>query len=101
MQRYVLPNATDALLEFGAIMGRGLETHRAWIGLNEDLAVELRSVLERAREGSTAVTNARSTRILAIKRLAIADKALKTWLTKARLVIMLVRGARWSESWIQ
>jgi hypothetical protein len=100
MQRYVLPNATDALLELGARMAHGLETHRVWIGLAEHSAVELRSLLERAREASATVTNSRSTRTLAIKRLAIADKALKTWLTKARLVVMLARGARWSESWI-
>jgi hypothetical protein len=100
MSQNVLPNGIDALLELGARMARGLDSHRGGIGLDENSTIEFRSILQRAREGSMAVTNARATRMLAIKRLAIADKALKTWLTKARLVVMLARGACWSESWI-
>jgi hypothetical protein len=30
-----------------------------------------------------------------------ADEALTAWLAKARLVVMLARGAKWSERWIE
>jgi len=55
--------------------------------------------MDRLQHAITAFASAQNTRTLSMKRLALADKVLRTWLAKARLVVMLARGARWSESW--
>jgi hypothetical protein len=100
MHRNSLPQSPEDLLELGSSMAHGLEIHRSWIGVSEDVTAGFRAMVERLRQTSVAVANARNTRVLATKRIALSDKVLKTWLTKARLVVMLARGARWSESWI-
>src|SRR5205823_4062504 len=61
---------------------------------------DLQSQVERLTETASILAHARNTADVSTKRLALADKTLKAWLAKARLVVMLARGARWSQSWI-
>jgi hypothetical protein len=97
----MIPKGTDNLLKFATSMARGLDTHGLWLGVGRESIHGVRASLnqlERTREALVAV---RSGRVLANKRICLADIRLKTWLRKARLVVMLGCGARWSRSWIE
>lgn len=94
------PNGTNDLLQFAARVTHGAESHRHDIEVVARRASDLRLHMERLQQAVIAFGSAQNTRMLAIKRLALADKVLRTWLAKARLVVMLARGSRWSESWI-
>ena len=92
-------NGTNALLQFAERMTRGAESHISDLMLAGRWAAVLHAKMDRLQETAAAFGSAHNTRTLAIKRLALADKVLRTWLAKARLVVMLARGSRWSESW--
>jgi len=94
------PDGTENLLQVAGHLAQAMDTHWFWNGVNQDSKQDLQNKVEHMRGALRLETTARSTRDLAINRLGIADKALRKWLTNARLVVMLARGARWSESWI-
>ena len=96
----MLPNKIAALLQLAPHFVAGLSRHEFCSDCSEQLTGELQSQIARFSEAASVLCTARNTATLSTKRLAIADKALKAWLAKARLVVMLARGARWSESWI-
>jgi len=93
------PNGTNHLFDLAARLVRGAELHRCEIAVAARCASDLPVKVERLQQTLMAFTSAQNTRMLSMKRLALADKGLRTWLAKARLVVMLARGARWSESW--
>ena len=96
-----MPNPnSDKLLTGAHALLRGLKAHGAWIHAPCDMATTLESKIREIEESATALAAARDTSTMATNRLTIADRALKAWLTKARLVVMLARGVRWSESWV-
>jgi hypothetical protein len=82
-------------------MEPGVAMHGPWLGLSNIPSERFHLATQRLREAETAFASALSTKVLSGKRVMLADNALKTWLTKARLVILLALGPRWSESWIQ
>lgn len=92
----MLPTATHELLQFGSCIAQAIHEDNLEAAAHEEFA----SKIDRLARALTAVDNSRNTTVLATKRLSLADKTLKTWLAKARLVVMLARGSRWSESWI-
>ena len=94
------PNGTTDLLEFAGRIAHGAELHPDHVSTAGQAASHLRFKMERLLQAVNAFASAQDARMISIKRLAMADKALRTWLAKARLVVMLARGARWSESWI-
>ena len=94
------PNLTNKVLQVAAHLAQAMDSHWFWNGVNQDSKQDLQNKLERLREAARLETTALSTRNLAINRLAVADRILRKWLTNARLVVMLARGVRWSESWI-
>jgi hypothetical protein len=96
----MLPNGTNHLLQFGTQVVQGIEAYGHDLTTGPDSATALRSKLEQLRQAIVAGASALRAKTLAAKRLAIADEALGIWLGKSRLVVMLARGARWSESWI-
>jgi hypothetical protein len=61
---------------------------------------DFRQALNRLRESETAFAILRSTKATAGKWVNAADQALTEWLAKARLALMLARGMRWSETWL-
>ena len=89
----------DDLLHLARHIMAGLERHHLAVDQPQDSAVRLGYQIHRLHETSTALRNLRNNATLSTKRLSLADKTLKSWLAKARLVVMLARGARWSESW--
>jgi hypothetical protein len=94
------PNGTNNLLEFAGRITRGAESHFHDVPSAARVASDLRLKIERLQQAVNVFSSAQNVRMTSIKRLAMADKGLRTWLAKARLVVMLARGARWSESWI-
>jgi hypothetical protein len=96
----MLPTGTDNLLQFSARILTGIDSHGRWIGLGTHSADDLRLKIGRLEQSQAAVDISRNTKILATNRLGLADKVLKTWLEKSRLVVMLACGPRWSESWV-
>jgi hypothetical protein len=101
MPQNTLPAAIQNLLHLADSTVQGLSAHGPWIGLADLPADRFRSVMKKLRDAETKFSEARSAKALAGNRVVVADKALGDWLTKARLVVMLVRGARWSELWIK
>jgi hypothetical protein len=97
----MIPNDVEDLVRFGDRLANGIGTHRSEFGIGEEWAGQMRSKLERLRQAVTSYATAGSTYALATSRLSLADKSLRMWLTKARLVVLLARGARGSESWSQ
>lgn len=93
------PNGTNALLQFATRISHGVESHLHDLTVAGQWASDLRAKMDRLHDTAAAFSSAHNTRVLSIKRLALADKVLRTWLAKARLVVMLARGSRWSESW--
>src|SRR5207237_9927260 len=85
--------------ELAARVTRGAESHLHDIAAAGRYASDLHLKMDRLQQAVTAFDVAQNTRTLSIKRLALADKVLRTWLAKARLVVILARNSRSSESW--
>jgi hypothetical protein len=100
MSPNTLPAGIQNLLQLADAMAQGLARHGPWIGLAQIPADDFRVAAQQLRDAENALAGARSAKTMAGKRVIMADKALVAWLTKARLVVMLARGVRWSESWI-
>jgi hypothetical protein len=58
------------------------------------------SVLERARTAEDEFARSRLVKAAAAERFAEVDDELTAWLAKARLVVMLAHGSKWSQSWV-
>ena len=93
------PNGTNSLLQLTTRIVHGAELHSHDLSLAARWSSDLHAKMDRLQQTLDVVGTTQNTRALSIKRLALADKALRTWLAKARLVVMLARGSRWSESW--
>src|SRR5438046_1494838 len=95
----VRPNRTNHLLELAGRVTRGTESHLHDLAGASRRASDLRLKADRLQQTVMGFATAQNTRTLSIKRLALADKVLRTWLAKARLVVTLARSSRSSESW--
>lgn len=74
--------------------------HGPWLFKGQITAEELRELLDSACTAEERFGRARAVKADATKRFAAADEELTSWLAKARLVVMLACGSKWSESWI-
>src|SRR5689334_3327501 len=101
MAHNTLPSRMNDLLLAAEGMAQGLETHGPWLGLTQVPLGEFRRVLEEVRNAVAAWSVARAAKADAQSRMSAADEAMTAWLAKARLVVMLARGAKWSERWIE
>src|SRR5882724_9646494 len=101
MAHNTLPSRIGDLLSLAEGMAQGLETHGPWLGITQIPVGEFRRVLDEVRNTAAAWSAARSAKADAQSRMSAADEALTAWLAKARLVMMLARGAKWSERWIE
>jgi hypothetical protein len=91
----------ENLIRDAGHLSHAMDTHWFWSSVSEETKNNARSEVERLREAARHETAARATRDMAVNRLTLADKTLRKWLTNARLVVMLARGPRWSDSWQQ
>jgi len=96
----IVPHKPDTLLSSANALHHGLELHGTWINAPYELIASLATKIHQFQEAIDGGATAETTKSMAADRLMIADNTLKAWLTKARLVVMLARGARWSESWV-
>jgi hypothetical protein len=97
----MISDRSTKLLAFAAAMSHALEDACQSIDSVDAARFEFDGKLAGYQHSIDTTEGARRAKVLATSRLAIADKGLKTWLTKARLVVMLSRGLKWSQSWIQ
>jgi hypothetical protein len=100
MPQNALPSGIYDLMQLAENMARGLEKHGRGIKLGSETP-ELRPAFNELREAERAFASQRSEKAAAGKWAAASDAALKDWLAKARLAVMLARGIRWSEMWIE
>jgi len=96
----MIPKGTDKLVSFATSMANGLDTHGLWLGVGDESIRAVRTRLNQFERMREMLVAARNSKALADKRICFTDKHLRTWLGKARLVVMLARGARWSRAWI-
>jgi len=101
MGQNTLASGIDDLLFLAGRIAHGLETHGPWLGMTQVPADEFRRILDEVGKAETAWSAARSAKEYSQTRMAAADEALAAWLEKARLVMMLARGAKWSKRWIE
>src|SRR5439155_12561173 len=101
MGHNTLPPDFNDLLALGRQIASGLDLHGAEPGITEMSTSELQRNLEGAQKADIAWSAARSAKVSSETRLAAANEALAAWLTKARLVVMLARGEKWSRRWIE
>lgn len=78
----------------------GLRRHGRWLLKESFPADEFSGRLLATREAETKLALARAARGEAGRKFAACDLELTSWLAKARLVVMLAYGNKWSESWI-
>ena len=96
----MIPKSSDRLLNFATSLANGLETHGLWLGVGGESIHTVRARLNQLERTREALLTARNAKALAVKRIGLADKHLRSWLGKARLVVMLARGPRWSRAWV-
>src|SRR6266436_9263814 len=102
MRRHTLPcQQVSDLLSFAERIANELDTHGRWLEMIGIRADELRRIVDQVKKAEAAWSAAKSAKASAQTRTTAADEALTAWLAKARLVVMLGRGEKWSERWIE
>lgn len=101
MGQNTLPSGINDLSLLAERIAQGLETYGPWLGITQIPADELRRIFDEAGKAETVWSAAMNAKSYSQTRRAAADEALATWLEKARLVMMLARGAKWSKRWIE
>ena len=101
MRRHTLPCQLSDLLPFAERIANELDTHGRWFEMIGIRADELRRIVDQVKKAEAAWSAAKSAKASAQTRTTAADEALTAWLAKARLVVMLARGEKWSERWIE
>lgn len=101
MSQNTLPSGLLDLLQLARPMSAGLEAHARWLPFAPDAAEQFAAKLARLETAEADFAAARTRKAGAGACLAAADAAQTAWLGKARLVVMLLKGAAWSESWVE
>lgn len=101
MSQNPLPTEINDLVSLAKRIAHGLETHGPWLGITQISADEFRRILDQAAKTETAWSGAARAKRYSQNLMAAADEALSAWLEKARLVMMLARGPKWSEHRIE
>jgi hypothetical protein len=100
MSQNVFPSGVHQLLQLAETIADALERHGPWLRRMEMDAAEFREALEVLRRSETAFATLRSEKAAAGKWVSTADQRMIDWLNKARLAVMLARGSKWSETWL-
>jgi hypothetical protein len=101
MGHNALPSGINDLLSLAERMAHELEAHGPSLEMTHVSAGEFRRIINELRAAATAWTAARSAKASVQVRMTAADEALSEWLARARLVVMLARGSKWSERWVE
>ncbi|MEO6970011.1 MAG: hypothetical protein ABI217_03850 [Chthoniobacterales bacterium] len=100
MAANTLPSGIGDLFQLAGRMEGGLAVHGPWLLKGTVMPEEFGEIISATRKAESNYATARAGKAAAGKRFAEADAALTSWLAKARLVVMLAYGSKWSESWI-
>jgi hypothetical protein len=100
MPANILPSGIDDLFQLAERMHKGIAKYGPWFFQDPTCATDFAGFLKLAREAERTFQLARAEKATAGRTFAAADAALTTWLAKARLVVMLAYGSKWSETWI-
>ena len=100
MTANTLPSGIGDLAILATHIGTGLAAHSPWLGTLPSAAA-FHETLRKLTESEDAYAIARAGKAAAGTRFHAADDALTAWLGKARLVLMLAKGAQWSETWVE
>jgi hypothetical protein len=101
MGHNTLSSEIKDLLLVAERIASGLEAHGPWLGMTQVPAGEFRRILDETGKAETAWLASWNAKGYSQTRMVAADEALAGWLAKARLVVMLARGAKWSERWVE
>jgi len=101
MGQNTLPSGINDLLLLADRIAQGLELHRPWFQMAQIPPDEFRRRLDEVRKADNAWSDTKTAKVSAQVRMTTANKALTAWLAKARLAMMLARGTKWSERWIE
>ena len=96
-----VPTVVKDLLSLGQHVASGLEMYGPWLGMTQTPSSEFRRILDETERAEAAWSNAENTRVQSQARMAAAGGALTAWLAKARLVVMLACGEKWSARWLE
>ncbi|HEY1769944.1 MAG TPA: hypothetical protein VGG02_06785 [Chthoniobacterales bacterium] len=96
----ILPSGIGELFRLGALVAKGLRRHGPWLLKNFMTEKELRNSLTAAQKTEADFARALVARAAAAERFAETQEKLTAWLARARLVVMLALGSKWSQSWI-
>jgi hypothetical protein len=95
------PSSSTDLLSFAEQVANGLEMHGPWVVGMEMASSEFKRILGEAGQAEVAWSAAEKAKAYSQARMATADKDLTAWLAKARLMVKLARGEKWSEQWTE
>jgi hypothetical protein len=101
MAQNTLPPGTYELMQLAENMAYGLDVHGPSLRMMHASPVEFRDAVHVLRESDAELARLRRETLAVRTWMNAADKALTEWLGKARLAVMLARGVRWSEGWIE
>ena len=101
MNANTLPSGIGELLTLAGRMALGLEMHGVWLRMSQIPAADFRRWLAELDAAERSHCAARAALAAAGGALVAADDALTAWLARARLVVMLARGAAWSQEWLE
>jgi hypothetical protein len=101
MAHNALPSRISDLLSLAERMSHELELRGPSLEAPQVPAAEFRRIINELRAAETVWSAASSAKTSAQMRMTAADTALTNWLAKARLVVMLARGSKWSERWVE
>lgn len=99
MPNNTLPSGISPLISLAESMADGYEAHAVWMRIAAD-ADEFRPFVTRLHESEGIFQEAKVQKAFACEAAAAADEALTEWLVKARVIVALALGAKWSMQWV-
>jgi hypothetical protein len=100
MPANILPSGIGDLFQLAERMDEGLRIHGPWLFKRTMTPEEFSADREAARQAETEFSSARSGQADASRQFTALDEELTAWLAKARLVVMLAYGNKWTANWI-
>src|SRR4051812_535168 len=96
-----LPSGIHDLMKVAGDMADGLKLHGLWLKMTQTPEGEFRAMLEQLRKAETSHAEARAAKAEAGQESIAGDEALMNWLVRARSILAIIFGQRWSERWLQ
>jgi hypothetical protein len=95
-----LPSGTNALISLAERIADGYAKHAIWLRLTVDHTQQLHPEVAAFRKLEASFQESRWAKAAAGREAVAADKALTEWLAKARMIVLIVLGAKWTQAWL-